>query len=571
MDRRSRDERSRREILEAFLGLPFALLAGCGTSRAGKLPPLPPGEIVGAAQDAGHLLRAGAVAIPRLPTSDCERAEVVIIGSGVAGLSAAWRLARADFHDFVVLELEHEFGGNSKGGESSGIGASPGLVYPWGAHYVPLPLRENRALVTLLDELGALERREGPDGEPEAREELLCREPDERIFYKGRWYPGLYLHAGATREDLDEWRAFHDEIDRWVAWRDARGRRAFALPIAESSDDAELVALDRVDFSDWITQRGWRSPRLRWFLDYACRDDYGLRLEDTSAWAGIFYFASRQRDARSEPRPLIAWPEGNARLVAHLSRGLGARLRAGLLVHEIDRDAALDSDAASGRQRYRVRAVERVRQKAREWSAASVIFAAPQFLRRFIIRAERDDAPQWLGALQHAPWMVANLHLSARPRERDFPRAWDNVLYESPSLGYICATHQAGRDHGPTVLTYYFPLCAADPRRERERLLSLDRAGWAEVALADLERAHPELRNLVTRIDVQRWGHAMAQPRPGLVRHSGRRDALRAKDGIHFAHSDLSGLSLFEEAFYHGIRAAEELLASRGIPFATIL
>jgi len=32
----------------------------------------------------------------------------------------------------------------------------------------------------------------------------------------------------------------------------------------------------------------------------------------------------------------------------------------------------------------------------------------------------------------------------------------------------------------------------------------------------------------------------------------------------HFAHSDLSGVALFEEAFYHGLRAAEEILAERG-------
>jgi hypothetical protein len=33
--------------------------------------------------------------------------------------------------------------------------------------------------------------------------------------------------------------------------------------------------------------------------------------------------------------------------------------------------------------------------------------------------------------------------------------------------------------------------------------------------------------------------------------------------GVHFAHSDLSGIALFEEAFYHGVRAAEEVLSAR--------
>jgi len=38
---------------------------------------------------------------------------------------------------------------------------------------------------------------------------------------------------------------------------------------------------------------------------------------------------------------------------------------------------------------------------------------------------------------------------------------------------------------------------------------------------------------------------------------------LKTVSWIHFAHTDLSGVPLFEEAFYHGIRAAEEVLSLR--------
>jgi hypothetical protein len=40
---------------------------------------------------------------------------------------------------------------------------------------------------------------------------------------------------------------------------------------------------------------------------------------------------------------------------------------------------------------------------------------------------------------------------------------------------------------------------------------------------------------------------------------------------VHLAHADLSGLPLFEEAQYHGIRAAEEILARRGIRSPSLL
>jgi len=186
------------------------------------------------------------------------------------------------------------------------------------------------------------------------------------------------------------------------------------------------------------------------------------------------------------------------------------------------------------------------------------------------VRPYRDAPPPHLAAFQYGAWMVANLTLSDRPKARgraDRTMAWDNVLRDSPSLGYVCATHQTGRDHGPTVLTYYYPLCDEDPRAGRKRLYAAGRDEWADVALTDLELAHPEIRALATRVDVVRWGHAMVRPSPGFVFGGARAAAARPLQGIHFAHTDLSGVSLFEEAFHHGIRAADEALAGiRGTP-----
>jgi hypothetical protein len=40
---------------------------------------------------------------------------------------------------------------------------------------------------------------------------------------------------------------------------------------------------------------------------------------------------------------------------------------------------------------------------------------------------------------------------------------------------------------------------------------------------------------------------------------------------LHFAGTDLSGVPLCEEAIYHGVRAAEEVLASMKIETASML
>jgi hypothetical protein len=163
--------------------------------------------------------------------------------------------------------------------------------------------------------------------------------------------------------------------------------------------------------------------------------------------------------------------------------------------------------------------------------------------------------------------MVANLFLTNRPENHGFAPAWDNVLYDSPALGYVAATHQRGPDIGPTVWTYYYPLCDDNPRTAREKLLAHGWSEWADVTLSDLERGHPDLRPLVERLDVMRWGHAMIRPRPGFIWGNARREEAKSFRGVHFAHSDLSGVALFEEAFYHGLRAAEEILSERGVDF----
>ena len=533
---------SRRELLAAFLGLPVAL-AAC---RENNAPLLPAGEIVGASDAFGHRLRDGLRV--EVPTDAWTDVPVLIVGGGVAGLSAAWHLQRSGFNDFALIELEKAPGGTARSGSAGSFS------FPWGAHYIPAPMKENVALISLLDEMGVVEGKDH-DGEPVIGEQFLCRDPEERIFYKGRWYEGLFLHAGETADDQRQLEQFNAEMNRWVAWRDAKGRRAFTLPVSACSDDAEVLALDRISMDQWLNQRGFTSPRLRWWVNYACRDDYGMTLDQTSAWAGIFYFCARVLKPNVESQPLITWPEGNGRLVRHLYEQTGSHV-------QLDRAAVELIPTSTGCDLV---TLDQQGKTPRGYRAKRVIFAAPQFIARYLIRPYRDNPPPHISEFHFGSWMVANLILKNRPQHnsnRDFPLAWDNVLYESESLGYVVATHQQGIDRGPTVFTYYYPLCDANARAGRTRLLETDWRGWADVALTDLSRAHPDIRNLVERLDVMRWGHAMIRPRTGFMWSDARRVAAKPFRSIHFAHSELSGVALFEEAFDQGLRAADEVLSS---------
>jgi len=534
---------SRRDALVSMLGLPLAMTTGCGGSKSKKptLPPLPPGELVGTSDSVGHRIRDG---MKLAEPTKWETHDVIIVGAGIAGLSAARRLQESGVADCLILELESELGGTARSGRSKLVS------YPWGAHYITAPTKENEPLVKLLTEMDVLD---GADkfGDPIVKDAFVCRDPEERLFFNGKWHDGLYPIDGATAQDREQYFTFKGELAKWAKWRDKLGRRAFTMPMAKCSDDEELQALDKNSMGQWLDELGLDSPRLRWYVNYACRDDYGMTLDQTSAWAGIFYFASRiGGDGKS--RPYITWPEGNGRLVAQLRQSTKAKIKTGLPVARIRQSEQTDGKVElfafdkTGRQHG--------------FRAKHVVFAAPHFLAPYVIEDYAKRSARYMGDFKYAVWAVVNMQLSRAPQSTGAPMSWDNVLYDSPALGYVSATHQKGIDGGKQHVTYYYPLLDDDPAKARGKLLQIDRDGWVDIALTDLARAHTDIRQIVERADVIRWGHAMIQPRVNFIWGTARREAAKPWPGVFFAHSDLSGLALFEEAFFRGTQAAEELL-----------
>ncbi len=533
---------SRRDVLR--LGVGAAALFGlpsCGSGRTIE------GGLVGASDARGHWLRDGAPGGPETPTEDVP---VLVVGGGIAGLSAAWKLARAGVHDVRLLELEDVLGGTARSGRNA-VSA-----HPWGAHYVPVPTREERALGELLLEVGAIT---GFDAQGRAvpHPDHLCRAPEERLFADGRWHEGLFPKEVATAEDLAQMDRFQAKVAALAARRDDAGRRAFAVPVARSARDPDLLALDGLSMAAWMAREGLTAPLLRWWVEYACRDDFACLLETTSAWAGLHYFAARIAVPGDEPAPFLTWPEGNGRLVAHLSTSVKDRVVPGAVVTSVE----------PGSDRVVVRWVEAATRARRRTTAEHVICALPRYAARRVVQGLPDDG----GVFRTSPWVVANLTLDVEPASPGYPTAWDNVLRDSDALGYVVATHQSDRAARDTVWTWYRPFPEADTAAARRRVLATPWSGWRDEVLRDLGPAHHELERRIVSLDVLRWGHGMVRPEPGFLFGPARARAAQPRGRVHFAAADLGGLPLFEEAQWAGVRAAEEVLAARGVAFTSSL
>jgi hypothetical protein len=115
-----------------------------------------------------------------------------------------------------------------------------------------------------------------------------------------------------------------------------------------------------------------------------------------------------------------------------------------------------------------------------------------------------------------------------------------------------------------SVWTYYWSLAERPPAEMRAELLKRDWTYWRDAILHDLSRAHPDIHKCVSRVDVMRMGHAMARPVPGFLGSETRHRFAAGMGGIYYANSDLSGFSIFEEAQYRGVVAADRALRDLG-------
>lgn len=502
--------------------------------------------------DLGHRMRdykAGAT--PSAPAPVQQTTGVLIVGSGVAALSCAWALRRSGFDDFRLLEGPAPLG--NAAGAVHRFGA-----YPQGAHYLPPPSRSCQHVREILHDQGIL--LEGIDAdEPLYDERAVVHAPMERVLQAGRWHAGI---LPPLEEGSDAQKQWHLVQERFKAFKDSRtpdGNETFALPLGrrlaqpgglEPSDRL----LDAISFRHWLSQAGVNNRSLSWYFDYCCRDEFGADAAQVSAWAGIHYFCARKGRARhAEPGAVLTWPQGLSRLAQGLLSRLQDQQRLmGIAVFAgqdpVSGDHLVDVLSPSG-QTNRIR-------------ARRLVVATPLAVARRLVPHAFADLAGETGPVS-SPWMVSNLFLSRFPAELPGdPLAWDNVVEGSPGLGYIVATHQHIRVARPetTIFTAYRAMGGPDNGMQRRFLATASAHELLDLARVDLDQAYgPHWQRHCTGAEITVHGHGMPTPVPGFLTESlaqRARDMTRQGSRLLFAHGDLSGYSVFEEASYWGTRAA---------------
>jgi hypothetical protein len=498
------------------------------------------GKILTGNNKRGHLLREGKFTKP----TQTNYFDVVIVGSGIAALSAARKLQQNNITNFTILELDDTIGGNAINGKNE-VSA-----YPWAAHYLPIPNLDDKELLNFLQEHQIITKID-EKGIPNYNEEYVCAEPEERLFINGYWQDGLIPNIGISSEEKKEIDAFFALIKTYKSAIGNDGKPAFTIPNFYSTTDSAYTDLDNISFYDFLKQKGFKTKALFWYLNYCVSDDYGTNLNDASAWSGIHYFAARKGvSGNTEGDTVLTWPEGNAFLAQKLASTLQTHIQKNKLVFEI----------IPNQQQVEVNYHCFEANTTKQIIAKKVIVCAPQFVNKRIVKnyPEIKNSP-----FTYSPWMVANLTVNAYTEGTEGqPMSWDNVIFGSNSLGYVNASHQLLQTQKPQqVFTFYLPLNSKTPKEAREEAYEKTYEQWLDIIFEELKQAHPSLVNHVTKIDIKVWGHSMIRPTVGLRKHLKNPIFNEGKNqNIFFAHSDLSGISIFEEAFFQGNKAASQVI-----------
>lgn len=465
----------------------------------------------------GHILRES----KDYPAGESLETDYLIVGGGIAGLSAAYELRK---EDFLLCELSDYLGG------SSSANGHKDQYFSQGAHYdLAYPKYYGKDLLKTLFDLDVIDYNEEKEEWVFVDKQFLIRpDKESQSFYKGVFRADV-LPEGKLKV------AFEALLRPFVG----------KMPMPTTSIAAEFHYLNGLTFKAFLEERLDLDEAFIEAIDYAMLDDWGATSDLVSALAGIHYYTCRPYfDGSPE---LFSPPQGNAYFAQQFIRKTPQeRLLTNRLVKKIEK-------TETG---FIVEVIDVKQKVVLKINTKKIIYAGHKHALKYIYPTGHRLFQQ----NQYAPWLVVNIVLNKAVTK---PVYWQNEYLsgEQAFMGFVDSGAQYQPFTTRRTLTAYYCLNPA----QRNELLAIEELApsLVEQSIVAMEEVLQQaIRNDIEKVYVKVMGHAMPIPSPNFLLQNHNVDA--ATTGIAYAGVDAGHLPLFFEAADSGLQAARLLLEGAG-------
>lgn len=457
----------------------------------------------------GHLVRTAVTQ----KVSSSEEVETLIVGGGIAGLSAACSLPNKNY---VVCELDPTFGGTSGAVDISGN------LYSQGAHYdLAYPSNFGNDGIQLLHRLGIIEFNDKHNlWEFIDKQYLIPSDKEEACYYNGAIRASVLENTILKQNFIALLNEYSEQV-----------------PLPSTDVSEELKKLDELSFYDYLNKY---LPIDNYFIeaiDYQMLDDWGGTSTQVSALAGIYYYKCRPYYEGKEIA-LFSPTEGNYYFIKKMMAQLEQdRLKNNHLVFQLREE----------NNKWIADVFDHANQTRKQFVADRVVYAGQKHALKYI----HPESYVSFSDVSYAPWVVVNIEMEDCSLKNS---KWQNDFLSSDNsfLGFVDSKQQDESKN--RVLTAYY--CFPDIHHYLVKNFEESAETLVHESIDKISQYYQEdISDFVKQAHVKLLGHAMPIPEPGYL----SRPRIVEKNGLAFAGVDSGRLPLMFEAMDSGIQAVKAL------------